>query len=322
MPSRLYRYLISPLLLVLLSSLALAAPETFTQSKKELRQYVYQDQNDKGDFYCGCNWEWTGASGGRVDVKSCGYETRSQQTRAARIEWEHILPASSFGQARQCWQDGGRENCNRTDPVFNAMEADMHNLAPAIGEANADRSNFRFGVIPGAPQQYGACHFEVDFKQRVVEPRDAIKGQIARTYFYMHDRYNLRMADAQQQLYMAWDKMYPVSAWESERDRRIAARMGHSNPFVTGERRWEFGHSNVAEGVYTQLRRSGDEGLRSPGEAPSIEIPLIRGNRNSKIYHLPEGCPSYDQLSEKNVASFKTEQAAKAAGYKKAGNCR
>ena len=85
MPPRLYRYLISPLLLVLLSSLALAAPETFTQSKKELRQYVYQDQNDKGDFYCGCDWEWTGASGGRVDVNTGSAGARWR--RARRNGW-------------------------------------------------------------------------------------------------------------------------------------------------------------------------------------------------------------------------------------------
>ena len=188
-----------------------------------------------------------------MDLKSCGYEVRTQETRASRIEWEHILPASSLGQARQCWQNGGRENCNRTDPVFNAMEGDMHNLAPSVGEVNADRSNFRFGVIPGEPSQYGACRFEVDSKQRVVEPREEIKGQIARIYFYMHDRYNLRMSDSQQQLYIAWNKAYPVLGWELERDRRIAARMGHNNPFVTGARTWELGHKNVSEGIVTRI---------------------------------------------------------------------
>ena len=29
------------------------------------------------------------------------------------------------------------------------MEADMYNLYPAVGELNADRNNFRYGIIDG-----------------------------------------------------------------------------------------------------------------------------------------------------------------------------
>ena len=47
---------------------------------------------------------------------------------------------------------------------------------------------------------------------------------------------DLSMSRQQQQLLMAWDRQYPVTAWEKERDNRIAAVMGHHNPFVTGER--------------------------------------------------------------------------------------
>ncbi|MDP2285424.1 MAG: deoxyribonuclease I, partial [Pseudohongiella sp.] len=48
----------------------------------------------------------------------------------------------------------------------------------------------------------------------------------------------------------------------------------------------------------------------------------IRGNRNSNIYHLSEGCPGYAQVAESNRVNFESEQAALAAGYRKAGNCR
>jgi deoxyribonuclease I len=225
------------MLFVFFSLTALAAPPTFNPAKIEARQYIYHDRSHVGTFYCGCNWKWVGRSGGRVDLDSCGYEIRSQVNRAIRTEWEHVVPAANFGRARQCWQNGGRKNCNATDPVFNAMEADLQNLTPAIGEINADRSNYRFGVLPNDPQ-HGACDFKVDFKGRVAEPRNEIKGQIARIYFYMHDQYDLPMSRQQQQLLMAWDKQYPVTDWERERDRRIATRMGHNNPFVTGTRTW------------------------------------------------------------------------------------
>lgn len=213
-----------------------ATPQSFSQAKYELKKYVYFDQNQKGqEFYCGCNWEWVGKSGGRVDHESCGYQVRKQKNRADRIEWEHIMPAHSFGQHRQCWQNGGRKNCVENDPIFREMEADMHNLVPSVGEVNGDRSNYRFGVLPSTPYQHGACDVKIDFKQRVVEPRDEIKGMIARTYLYMHDRYNMRMSDQQRQLFQAWDKQFPVSTWERERDARITQRMGHENPHISNK---------------------------------------------------------------------------------------
>ena len=43
----------------------------------------------------------------------------------------------------------------------------------------------------------------------------------------------------------------------------------------------------------------------------------IRGNRNSRIYHMP-GQQSYDKVSPKNIVYFETEQQAQAAGYRPA----
>lgn len=306
-------------LLSLFSLSALAAPQTFEQAKAETRQFVYHDQTKAGTFYCGCEWQWAGRSGGRVDLESCGYQIRSQENRAVRIEWEHVVPASNFGRARQCWQNGGRKNCNATDPVFNAMEADLHNLTPSIGEINANRSNYNFGMLPSTPKQHGACDFKVDFKGRTAEPRDEVKGRIARIYFYMHDRYNIRMSKQQQQLLMAWDKQFPVTERERERDRRIASRMGHNNPFVTGERKWTLNHKNTADGIVTPIPASHPA---SPENKPIVDTDKIRGNRNSRVYHLPAGCPSYDAMKPKNIVEFSSEAEAQAAGFRKAGNCR
>ena len=43
----------------------------------------------------------------------------------------------------------------------------------------------------------------------------------------------------------------------------------------------------------------------------------IKGNINSKIYHVPSG-RDYDKLSAKNIVWFKTEKEAEEAGYRKA----
>ena len=46
----------------------------------------------------------------------------------------------------------------------------------------------------------------------------------------------------------------------------------------------------------------------------------IIGNRNSNIYHLPN-CPSYGRVAERNRLVFGSEGEARAAGFRRAGNC-
>ncbi|WP_425285508.1 hypothetical protein [Azotobacter beijerinckii] len=46
------------------------------------------------------------------------------------------------------------------------------------------------------------------------------------------------------------------------------------------------------------------------------------GNSTSKVYHLPVGCPSYEQVQEKNRVSFGSAADAEAAGFRQAGNYR
>ncbi|MHA6160537.1 endonuclease [Pseudomonas sichuanensis] len=295
-------------------------PATFTEAKVIAKQKIYLDQANsaQGDLYCGCKWTWVGKSGGRVDPASCGYETRKQQSRAERTEWEHIVPAWTFGHQRQCWQNGGREACVDKDPVFRAMEADLFNLYPAVGEVNGDRSNFNYGMATGVAPQYGQCTTKIDFQQKAAEPRNEVKGLVARTTFYMFDRYQLSMSRQQQQLLMAWDKQYPVTPWEKERDRRIAAVMGHSNPFVTGERSWTPGYKPAgAAPVVTAAAQPA-----KPGPASTAAHGAVLGNRNSQVYHLASGCPGYAQVAAKNQVAFDSEAAAQAAGYRKAGNCK
>jgi deoxyribonuclease-1 len=109
------------------------------------------------------------------------------------------------------------------------MESDMHNLQPAVGEVNGDRSNFMYSQWNGGEGQYGQC-MKVDLKIKSPSPTRARAP--SPTYFYMRDRYQLNLSRQQTQLFTAWDKQYPVTAWECERDERIAKVQGNHNPYV------------------------------------------------------------------------------------------
>jgi phosphatidylserine/phosphatidylglycerophosphate/cardiolipin synthase-like enzyme len=46
----------------------------------------------------------------------------------------------------------------------------------------------------------------------------------------------------------------------------------------------------------------------------------VRGNKRSKVYHVP-GCPGYAGMQAPSVVPFTTESEAQQAGYRKAKNC-
>jgi len=205
-----------------------AAPQpSFSKSKKEMAK-IYAEHPIT--FYCGCDYEKNGKKL-IPNLDSCGYDPRKNAKRANRIEWEHVMPAWAFGHQLQCWQEGGRKNC-RKNPEFKEMEADMHNLVPAVGEVNGDRSNFRYGMLEGERRAYGVCDVEIDFKARKAEPAEHLRGDIARTYFYMRDKYGVRLSKQQTRLFNAWDKADPVDDWERRRNDLIRRKQGNSNPYV------------------------------------------------------------------------------------------
>ncbi|RTR06310.1 endonuclease [Halomonas nitroreducens] len=215
-------------LLAMLPSLAGAEfPSSFSAAKRLAEQEIYHDR--ELTFYCQCAFDFEEGP----ELANCGYEVRKQQERASRIEWEHVVPAYDFGRQRQCWQEGGRDLCRSDDEVFRRAEVDLHNLVPSVGEVNGDRSNLRYGMLTGSDAyQYGQCQAQVSFEVDAFQPPAYVRGDIARTYWYMRDTYGIRISRQQQQLFNAWPNQDPVDRWERERNRWITAIQSNSNPYV------------------------------------------------------------------------------------------
>lgn len=72
----------------------------------------------------------------------------------------------------------------------------------------------------------------VDFKARKAMPRKAVRGMVARTYFYMAERYALTLSKQDRRLYTACSKAYPVQKWEQARNQQIACVTGQGNRYV------------------------------------------------------------------------------------------
>lgn len=236
------------LLLVLLTTLLLSANESFSKSKKELRK-IHSDH--QVTIYCGCKYNYSDKSN-MIDRASCGYIPRNEYTkkgkaniRAKRIEWEHLIPAENFGRQFSCWRDGdskcvtskgktykGRKCCEKVNQKYRVMQADMHNLFPAVGELNADRKNFRFDFEVGKSGQYGQCQFNVDFKARRARVKEELRGVIARDYLYFNKQYGMKLSKHELKKFQSWNKQYPPAKWESKRNKMIEKKQGNKNEFI------------------------------------------------------------------------------------------
>ena len=227
------------ILTILLPQLLWAEPVNFSKAKKILPD-IYSGMEQT--IYCGCSY-----SGQKPDLKSCGYKVRKESKRANRVEWEHIVPSEHSGRSRACWHSReqfpecrksngeliyGRKCCNKVDPEFRKLSGNLHNLAPAIGEMNGNRSNYRFAQLPFDAYQYGQCQAKVDFKARKFEPRDEVKGDVARVNFYFASKGYIKLSKSQRQLFNAWNKQDPVDEYECTIHAKKAKLQGEENAFV------------------------------------------------------------------------------------------
>lgn len=213
---------------------AATARYSFSRSKRLLATKVYRQY--KKTFYANCDYEIKGKK--LVPLhETCGFEYRKNQARSERIEWEHIVPAWEFGHQLKCWKQGGRKECRAKNEYFQQMEADMHNLVPAIGEINGDRSNFPFKSIRGEKRLYGKVDMEIDFANRRAEPKKNILGDIARTYLFMREKYNIAMSQEQEALLIKWNNQDPVNRWEKKKNLLVKEQQGDINNYISNYQR-------------------------------------------------------------------------------------
>jgi deoxyribonuclease-1 len=212
--------------------------DSFSEAKRVLYTKVYKANENNKEFYCGCDIKRQGKKL-VPDLESCGYENRKESNlvRAERIEAEHIVPAAHIGYQNQCMIDNKsrkdkRAYCEKNDPSFRQAYIDLHNLVPAVGEVNLDRSNFRYAALQQTDFVYGQCDMKIDFKAKAVQPPANVRGDVARTYFYMSDRYGIKISDSQRKLFEVWAKQDPVDEWERVKNKRIKDLQGNSNKFI------------------------------------------------------------------------------------------
>lgn len=186
-----------------------------------MQQTAFEDYQEALPVF----WSEVYANGG--ETLYCG--RKFGRNKGGAINGEHVFPMSWVMKKLRC---RSRTQCRRSSPLFNRIEADLHNLYPSIATINEARGAMAYGMVLGEQRHFGACDFEVDKNRRKVEPRRKARGNIARAMFYMQDVYGLEIFRRQGELLKKWHREDPPDDEERRRNNHIEQVQGTRNRFI------------------------------------------------------------------------------------------
>lgn len=209
---------------------------SFTKAKRILTDNIYNSVLPNKTIYCAASF-----NGKRITDLN-GFYSNKYKSRSKRIEYEHVVPASAFGINFKEWKLGdtrcvnrkgkkykGRRCVGKVNSAYKKMQADMYNLYPAIGAANALRSNYPYSLVEGEP--LGKCNLEI--KDKEANPPNRAKGIVSRVSLYMNEAYTKYDLEIWQHiLFIYWNNTFPVTDTECRRNKLIKSIQGNTNRFV------------------------------------------------------------------------------------------
>jgi endonuclease I len=174
------------------------------------------------------------------------------------------------------------------------MYTDLFHLYPSDGYVNGKRSNYPFGEVGTVTYasnnnfcKLGSSSFS-GYSGTVFEPNDSLKGDFARTYFYMVTAYDDKVASwSSDQLagnqypalstwsvtmFLKWNSQDPVSAKEINRNNAVYGIQNNRNPFID--------HPELAEYIWGSHK--GDPWSLTSGVESPITKSTVYWNSDSR----------------------------------------
>ena len=207
----------------------------FRPAKSILKEKVYGHKGET--FYCSCKYQKKS-----IKLKTCHIKTKKYLKRKARLEWEHVVPAHAFGQSFVEWRQhktycpkmkSARKCARKKNKLFKEMEGNLHNLVPSVGSINAVRSNYSFNVIVG--EKFELCDGGLKLRGRKVSPPANRRGDVARIYFYMDNKYPKRgiISSKNKKMFKKWNSEDPVDMHECRLEKLKSKYQGDHNLYIS-----------------------------------------------------------------------------------------
>lgn len=114
------------------------------------------------------------------------------------------------------------------------QKSDLHILLPELSSINSQRGNHPFGVVTSAANSRcaGAALGKSASGRTVFEPRNEVKGDVARALFYFSVRYKMPIDPEQESTLRQWHQLDPVTPQEEWHNEQVFLIQKNRNPFV------------------------------------------------------------------------------------------
>ncbi|MFW6310623.1 MAG: endonuclease I family protein [Nanoarchaeota archaeon] len=133
-----------------------------------------------------------------------------------KFNCEHTIPQSKFSNNEK-----------------NFQKTDLHHLRPCNSRINSIRGNYPYGIVKVVQKSFNGSLYGLNSEgKKVFEPRDEIKGNIARGIFYFSLRYDWKIDDKYEKLLRKWHNEDLVTEKEFNRNSRIEDIQENRNPFI------------------------------------------------------------------------------------------
>ncbi len=178
---------------------------------------------------------YTDESNGIIECIYTGFTQASEFTTYLNpINTEHIIPQSYFGS-------------------LSPMKSDLFNIRPSHGSANSSRGNSPYAEVPDENAQwYGVNSSGTYVTQGNIpdnpdawsersgstwEPKENVKGDIARKVFYFYTMYPTQAGDITEvgnlDMLYDWHLADPIDEFETTRNNRVQEVQGNYNPYIS-----------------------------------------------------------------------------------------
>ena len=256
--NKVFTIIIAVNIMVLMPTTAFTEQDKSWYYAKQVIADIHREIGYMKTLYCGCPYKHHNKQdpGGKLDGQACGTTSpvMEDDKLSSTLHWEHVVPASWFGNKRTCWTEGhkrckekGRDCCLKVNPSYREQNNDPHNLFPSSGSINKARLNHPYGNVPGENREYGECNFEVGKNKnskKIAEPACYIRGEVARAMLYMRDTYRTDVKMSHEIL-REWDEKDPPQQWEIQRAKFIQEETGKENRHII---KWERNRTSTDDG--------------------------------------------------------------------------
>lgn len=159
------------------------------------------------------------------DGGTCFYTKTPFSKNSPLFSVTYVYSESWIRDHLQCGTD---RQCKRESPEYLKILSDLHNIVIAKSTLSFKLKSSMFGILDDsiAKDEYG-----MRTHMHVVEPREEIKGDIARIIYYMHKTYDLPVRGNLPN-FILWNEIDPPSDEERARNDLIESIQGSRNPYV------------------------------------------------------------------------------------------